>query len=224
MSITRYTMSAAAGAVVVAAALTGCAGKTSAGPSTVTVTAPRTSSSSSSTSNASISSTPQIPTATITPGTAGTPRGGAPDLTKVNAHDASAVAAAVMRVFATRDTALDTTPLDAERRAMALLGAPLATAVAAPIGGNGGGGPAWSALTAHHGWTTATAKVIPLQGVADQSGDSPTLAVRQVQVTTTGHGAGGWSAAPVTAQWVVTCSRASKNAPWRVTAVYEQTP
>ncbi|XAS78324.1 hypothetical protein V3G39_18000 (plasmid) [Dermatophilaceae bacterium Sec6.4] len=220
MSITRYTMSAAAGAVVVAAALTGCAGKTSAGPSTVTVTASRTTSSSSTSS----SRTPQIPTATIAPGTAGTPRGGAPALAKVNAQNASAVAAAVMRVFATRDTALDTTPLDAERRAMPLLGAPLAAAVNAPIGGNGGGGPAWSALTAHHGWTTATAKVIPLQGVADQSGDSPTLAVRQVEVATTRHGTGGWSTTAAIALWVVTCSRASKNAPWRVTAVYEQTP
>ncbi len=221
MSITRYTMSAAV--LVSAGVLSGCGGTATGARTTVTVTAPRTSSSPPSSSNAT-TKTPQIPTATIAPGTAGTPRGGAPALAKVNRQDASAVASAVMRVFATGDTALDTTPLDAERRAMALLGAPLATAVAAPIGGNGGGGPAWSALTAHHGWTTATAKVIPLQGVADQSGDSPTLAVRQVQVTTTGHGTGGWSTAPTTALWVITCSRASKNAPWRVTAVYEQTP
>lgn len=220
MAITKPAMSGAAvAATLVATALTGCAGKTSADPSTVTVTAPRTSSAASS----STSKAPQIPTATITPGKAGTPRGGAPGLAGVNQQDASAVAAAVMKVFATRDTALDTTPLDAERRAMPLLGAPLAAAVAAPVGGNGGGGPAWSALTSRHGWTVAAAKVIPLQGVADQSGDSPVLAVRQVQVTTTGHGAGEWTSAPVSSPWVVTCSRPTATAPWRVTAVFEQT-
>ena len=129
-----------------------------------------------------------------------------------------------MRVFATQDTGIDTTTLDAERRALPLLGQPLAQAVQTPLSGNGGGGAAWTVLTGHHGWTTATAKAVPMSDVPDQTGDSPTLAVRQVNVTTTGHGAAGWASKPTTATWIVTCRRTRSAAGWRVTQVYDQTP
>lgn len=215
------SLTAAASAVAIGAlAMTGCAAKVRNGPvSAVTVTvmpshavAP------------SSSSTPAIPTSTLPSGRAGTPRGGAPDLGGVHQQDASAVAVAVMRVFATQDTVLDTTTVDAERRAVPLLGAPLAAAVQAPLFGNGGGGAAWTVLTAHHGWTTATATAVPMSDVPDQTGDSPTLAVRQVDVTSTGHGTGNWTGPPTTAVWIVTCRRATATAPWRVTQVYDQNP
>ena len=200
-----------------ALALTGCADKATKAAVTVTVTPSHTAT----TTN---SSTPAIPTTTLPSGRTGTPRGGAPALAGVNQRDASAVAAAVMRVFATQDTGIDTTTLDAERRALPLLGQPLAQAVQAPLTGNGGGGAAWTVLTAHHGWTTATAKAVPMSDVPDQTGDSPTLAVRQVDVVTTAHGAGGWASKPNTAVWIVTCRRATSTAVWRVTQVYDQTP
>ncbi|MBO1768261.1 hypothetical protein [Allobranchiibius sp. GilTou38] len=217
-------MRAARTSVAIAAAIStlavaGCADKATKTPVTVTVTpshAPP--------SLTSSSSTPTIPTTTLPSGRAGTPRGGAPELGGVNQKDASAVAAAVMRVFATQDTAIDTTTLDAERRAEPLLGAPLAAAVTAPLSGNGGGGAAWTVLTAHHGWTTAAAKAVPMTDVPDQTGDSPTLAVRQIDVTTTGHGVGNWTSKATTAVWIVTCRRTSATGPWRVTQVYDQTP
>ncbi|NYJ76461.1 hypothetical protein [Allobranchiibius huperziae] len=205
--------------VIGSMALTGCADKRTKAAVTVTVTPSHTV-----TSPATSSATPTIPTTTLPAGRAGTPRGGAPDLGGVNQKDASAVAASVMRVFATQDTALDTTTLDAERRAEPLLGAPLAAAVKLPLTGNGGGGAAWTVLTAHHGWTTAVAKTVPMTDVPDQTGDSPTLAVRQVDVTSTGHGTGNWTSKPATAVWIVTCRRTAATAPWRVTQVYDQTP
>ncbi len=211
--------SVAIAAAISTLAIAGCADKATKSPVTVTVTP-----SHAVTSAAGSSSTPAIPTTTLPAGRTGTPRGGAPDLGGVKQQDASAVAAAVMRVFATQDTALDTTTLDAERRAAALLGSPLLQAVRAPLSGNGGGGAAWTVLTAHHGWTTATAKTVPMTDVPDQTGDSPTLAVRQVDVTSTGHGTGNWTSKPATAVWIVTCRRAAATAPWRVTQVYDQTP
>ena len=207
--------SAAITTVIAALALTGCADKATKPAVTVTVTPSHTAASTSSV-------TPTIPTSTLPSGRSGTLRGGAPDLGGVNQQDPSAVAAAVMRVFATQDTALDTTALDAERRALPLLGAPLAAAVQAPLSGNGGGGAAWTVLTAHHGWTTATSKTVPMSDVPDQTGDSPTLAVRQVNVTSTGHGTAGWASKPSTAAWIVTCRRTAASGPWRVTQVFNQ--
>ncbi|NYJ76533.1 hypothetical protein [Allobranchiibius huperziae] len=217
--MTSSRTSVAIAIAIGAFALSGCANKGAKTPVTVTVTP-----SHAVTSSTSSSSTPTIPTTTLPAGRAGTPRGGAPNLGGVNQQDASAVAAAVMQVFATQDTAIDTTTLDAERRASALLGSPLLQAVRAPLSGNGGGGAAWTVLTAHHGFTTASAKTVPMSDVPDQTGDSPTLAVRQVDVTTTGHGTAGWTSKPTAAVWIVTCRRAAATGPWRVTQVYDQTP
>ena len=193
--------------------LTGCAAPSTHPGNTTPPTA-------TSASTTTPSSTPPLPTATVPAGKPGVPRGGAPNITAVHQQDASSVAASVMQTFATTDTRIDTTPFDAERRALPLLGDPLAAALRVPVGGNGGSNAAWTQLYAHHGWTTATATVVALD-VPDATGDTTTLAVRQLAVATTAHGANGWQPPATKATWIVTLRRASKRAPWRVTQVYQ---
>ncbi len=210
---TTSTMRGVRALVVLAVAgmgITGCASSDPQPAATVTVTAPQT------TPGTNSSAAPVIPTATIPAGRTGTPRGGPPALGSLTATDATAVASAVIRVFHTWDAGLDTTPQDAKRRALPLLGEPLASAVRAPMGGNGGGGAAWTQLYAHQGWTTAVTTAVPVDPEGGEP-DTPTTATRVVDVTTTWRGAKGWHPVDTRQTWSVTVTRASSSAGWAVT-------
>ncbi|TWE07367.1 hypothetical protein [Rudaeicoccus suwonensis] len=195
---------AAAGCLVATVGVTGCGAGHTAASSTVTVTA-----SSTAPSTATSSSTGPV---TVPMGAKGSPRGGC-GLKSVDRHDSSAVALEVAIVSACWDTALDKTPMDAQRRAIPLLTPRLAAVLSAPLGGNGGGdSTGWADLVARHGWMSVTATI------ADEDGgipDTQTTAKHEVLVIAAGH-AKGWTGDQQTSLEIVTMTRATSAAPWQV--------
>lgn len=134
---------------------------------------------------------------TVAPGPSATSaavRGSAPDPATVDRHDALAVGQAFVALAYTSDTALDTTPADAGRRAAALAGEPLAQdlrsarSAAAP-------GASWQNWVQHHAYTHVTTT----ENVDDgRPADSAAAIVRSWSATAAPIGDDGWAGPPQT--------------------------
>ncbi len=143
-------------------------------------------------------------------GKPGAPRGGV--VAGVNTADPSAVAVAAAQTTYRWDTRIDQAPIDAERRASTWL-APQLVAQLQPA--TAGAGAAWNTLAAHQGWSSTTAVV----DSAPRPPDTATTADRQVNVTQTFHGSGGWTAPAQTHAVLEQLTRAGGSGPWRVSVL-----
>lgn len=151
----------------------------------------------------------------VTRGRTGTPRGGAP--TAVDETNADAVAKAVAQTVLRRDTALDSSPQDAVRRAARWMTADLAARQDASVSG---GGAEWTRLAINNGWTSTTEQADP-----EPAPDLGSLhALRRIYVTVTEHGAGAGQSTAGVQTWAVQMElvRPSAKAPWRVSRLEMQ--
>ncbi|MGH3302160.1 MAG: hypothetical protein ACRDOK_10845 [Streptosporangiaceae bacterium] len=137
-----------------------------------------------------------------------------PSPDSVSYADPSAVSQAVVIIQWTVDTVTDSSQYQAELRSAPFL-APAYLAqlranppVAAP-------GYQWNLWAAHRAYTTVSA----VAEHDDQPADTPTTADRQWGITITPHGAGGWTAAPLTATVFVQLSRSGPGQPWLVSDI-----
>lgn len=218
---------AAAGVLLVLAVATGCSG-TSSDPGPVSPPASRPGDSSTpdspaDTSSTATSSTPETPPSTATPGGTSTAVTGdarqVPATTHLSAltwtatDDATTAAQRFAQASWQMDTADDTSPVQAQRRAAVFATPTLADALTSG-GPLGGGGAAWAELRTHAGWTTAEATAV----AAPDNPDTATVAAREVTVTVTAHGDNGWSSTTSYGQQVLflTLSPASGGG-WLVT-------
>lgn len=149
------------------------------------------------------------------------PTRGQVNLGAVNNQDPTSVAQALLIDMSSPDSAVDTTPNQAEALAISLLAAPAAAALNStldnPGADNGGAGADWAAVFAHHGWDTATAKTVSQGGGVP---DTASTADREMVVTVTEHGADpSWTPAPIQTIWAVTLTRPGPSAPWKVSAL-----
>lgn len=142
-------------------------------------------------------------------GRAGTPAAGLP--AHVDSQDATAVAAAAITADWTWDTALDTSPADAQRRSQPWLTPQYAAQVAhAPT--VAAPGAQWDTLAAHHGYTTAALA----RAFDDPTADTATSAWREFTVTVTEHGRDGWHGPVSTYVQYAHLTRPTAGAPWQV--------
>ena len=152
-------------------------------------------------------------------GRAGVPAGGLPAVSTRTSPDPDVVAAAALRVLFTSDTALDTEPMDAEKRAMPWLGGGFAAAVrAAAIAA--APGAVWNGWAAHRAHLVVTV----VRGWDDGAPvDTATVVHRQWLVTQTpvGIATGGarWVGSPVRTVVYTTTTRLGGR--WAVTTLKE---
>ncbi len=155
------------------------------------------------------------PLPTYPAGRAGTPAGGIPPATTLTSPDPDVVARAALTATWTSDTALDTSPADAARRALPWLGGALARTVAAaarPIAP----GATWNTWAAHHAHT-----VVVVAPVSDEHPpDTASTADREYLLTVTPVGP-GWHGTPAIA--VVNLQLTRTGHSWRVTQLGQQT-
>jgi hypothetical protein len=205
---------AAVGALLILTLTTACSDAGSepapSQPTTSKATASPSSSSSisSSTTSSTTSTTSTTQPGTTTPGSASPAATGAarqvpatahlPALTWTPADDASTVAQRFAQASWQMDTATDTSPIEAQHRAAVFAAPTLADALTSG-GPLGGGGAAWAELSTHAGWTTAEAEAV----AAPDNPDTAMVAARQVTVTVTAHGDGGWSSTTTYGQQVL---------------------
>lgn len=188
------TPAAAALAVAGLLSLTGCGGHSAA-----TATGPPKATGSSSQPSAgagSATASPNgflpYPVQTVAPGPdamTAAARGGAPNPATVDRHNPLAVGQAFVALAYTSDTALDTTPADAGRRAAALAGDPLAQdlraarSAAAP-------GATWQSWAQHSAYT----RVTTTENVDDgRPADTAATLVRSWSVSAAPTGDDGWA-------------------------------
>lgn len=161
--------------------------------------------------------TPPDPSASAVPtgpvalpsGAAGTPKAGLP--TQVNDHDPAAVASAAISADWTFDTTLDNSPADAQRRSAPWL-TPAYAAQISQAQQLADPGADWTAMAAHHGYTT----VHLVQAHDDPTPDTPTSAWREYTIAVTEHGRDAWAGPTSTYVQYAHLTRASASAPWRV--------
>lgn len=203
---------ATAAAVAVAASCAGCAGTAAPSPTAATHTTAATVASSASGSGSRAA--PPVTTAAnaVPAGARGTPRGGV--VTGVRRSDPSSVADAVAATVFGWDTRIDHSPQDAARRAVGWMTPQLAARTRAAA--TAGGGAAWDALAAHHGWTSTTVRADPEYPATTTS----TGAVRRVVVTVTPHTA---DKAQLPGQsWLVLVTLQRAGHAWQVAQVLPQ--
>ncbi len=201
--------------VVLAATASGCAPTPSHAPA---VTVPAT-----------LPATPTIP-ATVEPtatasafaptpvptGRPGVPAGGLPPAPTLTSPDPDVVAVVALTAYYRADTALDLGPTDTHRRALPWTTGQLAAGIRGdrPVTGPGA---AWSALAAHHGYTTVTVTRAYDDGAPT---DTSATVYRQFTVTATPRGRDGWSGSPATHTDYLTLTRTGSG--WRIAALRDQ--
>lgn len=127
-------------------------------------------------------------------GRAGTPAGGLPPTSTLTSADSDVVAAARLTGYYRADTALDFGPAGIHRRALPWTTGQLAAGIRGdrPVAEPGA---AWTALAAHHGYTTVTVARAYNDGAP---ADTVSTAFRQFVVTVPSHGRAHWTGPPVT--------------------------
>ncbi len=128
------------------------------------------------------------------PGRPGPPRGDLPKVSTINRSDPDAVGAAFIRLAWTSDTRLDTTPMDAGRRAAALAVPALARSLRTASSAADPGAD-WQTWAQHHAYTRVQLQPNPDSGAP---GDTPTDADRSWKVRITPVGDGHWRGTPST--------------------------
>lgn len=149
--------------------------------------------------------------ATVAPGRAGTPRGGAVAHGGVRRGSASSVARAAVLITTRMDTTIDRAPVDAEARAAWLMTGRLARAVRTPVTGTGGG--LWDAATAHRAWSTP---VLASTSLGTDTPSTPTLTGRCYLVTISWHGTHGWHRTQRDVGYCVELTRTPHTSAWQV--------
>jgi len=200
--------------VVVVATASGCAPAPSPAP---TVTIPAT--------------VPAAPTGPATPGQtitarsfvpapvrigrAGIPAGGLPPTSTLTSEDPDVVAAAGLTAYYRADTALDLGPADTHRRALPWTTGQLNAGIRSdrPVTGPGA---TWTALAAHHGYTTVTVTRAYDDGAPT---DTRTAVYRQFTATSTPRGRDRWTGAPLTHTDFLTLTRTGSG--WRIAALQD---
>ncbi len=147
-------------------------------------------------------------------GGAGAPRGPLPAAADVDSSDADAVADAVAVTNFVVDTRVDRSPFDGLRRAAPWLTRSYAAAIDQPVPSTGGRD--WNALAAADGYTTARATPSDETQGGKQDG-SKRLLTRIVTVTK--YDADNKKVGEDSVGVVLTLTRASTRAPWRVDAI-----
>lgn len=137
-----------------------------------------------------------------------------PDAGDVNRADPTAVARAAVVTMWSTDMAADPSQLQAELRAAWLLAPSYLHSIQAhpPVGAPGAW---WNTCAQHHAYTTVSVAV----DHDDQPSDTATAAGRQLSITVTPHGDGGWTGPAVTDTVFVALTRPAAGQPWAVDGV-----
>jgi len=148
-------------------------------------------------------------------GRAGVPSGGLPPTSTLTSADPDVVATAGLTAYYWADTALDLGPADTHRRALPWTTGQLAAGIRGdrPVTGPGA---AWTALAAHHGYTTVTVTRAYDDGAPT---DTRAAVYRQFTVTTTPRGRDRWTGPPFTHTDYLTLTRTYSG--WRITALQD---
>ncbi len=154
-----------------------------------------------------------VPTASTPPGRAV----GLPDATTRTSADPGVVAVAGLTVAYNADTDTDTSPLDAQRRALPWFGGGYAAAISAADPPTGPGAT-WTTWAAHH----AHLLVQIAASADDHPADTPTTADRQYLLTQTPT-APGWTGPPVTVAVYVGLTR-TPDGRWQITELDQHSP
>jgi len=201
--------------IVLVAATSGCAPTASPAPA---ATVPATMSSAPTDPARSAPTTTAMPfTPTPVPtGRAGTPAAGLSPTSTLTSSDPDVVVAAGLTAYYRADTAMDLGPADTHRRALPWTTGQLAAGIRGdrPVTGPGA---AWTALAAHHGYTTVTVTRADDDGAPT---DTRTDVYRQFTVTTTPHGRDRWTGPPVAHTDFLTLTRTGSG--WRITALQDE--
>jgi len=199
--------------VVLAGAASGCAPTSTSAPAvTVPATLPAATTGSATAGPTASGFTPtRVPT-----GRTGSPAGGLPPASTLTNPDPNVAAGAGLTAYYRTDTALDLGPADTHRRALPWTTGQLAAGIRGdqPVTGPGA---AWTALAAHHGYTTVTVTRAYDDGAPT---DTRTAVYRQFTVTTTPRGRDGWIGALVNHTDFLTLTRTRNG--WRITALQDQ--
>lgn len=159
------------------------------------------------------------PAEPLGPGKTGTPRGGLPDRSKTDQHDATTVSKAGLTVMFRYDTSMDTSPHDASIRA-ARLGwcTPGYARELKKTKPRSAPGAEWNTWQSHHAYTR-----VSLQHTEDagRPPDTATTATREWTVTTTPHGRDGWKGHHEETTAFVQMNR-HHGGPWRIAGVTVQ--
>ncbi|MQS16445.1 hypothetical protein F7Q99_30685 [Streptomyces kaniharaensis] len=148
----------------------------------------------------------------LPPGRTGTPAAGLPDFGKVDGTDPAAVAQAALTAMWTVDTDIDTSLMDAEKRATPMFTAQRASG-AASMAPRAQPGNVWNTWASHHAFTTVQARQSHEDGGPT---GSPTTAYQRWVITVTPKGRDGWTAQPEIHVALVVLLRDDTTQPWRL--------
>ncbi len=155
-----------------------------------------------------------------TPGasTRPSPTAGLPGTATLTSPDPGVVAVAALTVAYGADTVTDTSPLDAQRRALPWFGGGYAAALRAANDAAAGPGAAWN------NWSTHRAQLVVHVAAAadDHPADTPTTADRQYLLTQTPT-APGWTGPAVSVTVYVGLTR-TPGGRWQVTELDQESP
>ena len=203
----------AAGAVMVAAACAACTHTATPPPVTPPPAPASAPAPGSGSGSASVPAGPVPTVAAVPTGRAGQPRG-AGAFPAFDPASAESVAATFAAVTFTYDTAIDRSVFDAQARSAAYATRPLAAQLRQPLANTGNA--QWTALVAHHGFTTVALKANADDG---RPPDGLNTAARAFTVTVTGSGDGGWAEQLSSTTMYLFLSRTAATAPWQVARV-----
>lgn len=146
-----------------------------------------------------------------------TPAGGLPRPSQVNSLDASTVAATVAAVTYRYDTAIDTSPSDAQRRTKPWLTPEFARLL--ELGPAAAPGAEWNTWTQHRAYTTSTAVNATEDGAPP---DTTTRADRTIAVTMHPVGRDQWRGPAQQYALFIMLTRDSAKTAWKVSQVQVQ--
>ncbi len=216
---------AAAIAALIAAAAAGCAAQppllTTSGlssPAAPTAAAPVQPGAGTSGTVRPITGAPAAPASTPGASTRPSPAAALPQAATLTSPDPGVVAAAALTVAYSADTVTDTSPLDAQRRALPWFGGGYTAALRAANDAAAGPGAAWNSWSAHR----AHLAVHVAAAADDRPADTATTADRQYLLTQTPTGP-GWTGPVVSIAVYVGLTR-TPGGRWQVTELDQESP
>ncbi len=201
--------------VVLAASATGCAPASGPAPAVTVPETPPTTPTSSATAGPTATGRTFTPTPVPT-GRTGVPAGGLPAASTLASPDPNVVAAAGLTAYYRADTVLDLGPADTHRRALPWTTGQLTAGLRGdrPVTGPGA---LWTALGAHHGYTTVTVTRAYDDGAP---ADTRARVYRQFTVATTPRGRDGWTGPLIAHTDYLTMTRTNEG--WRIVLLQDQ--
>ena len=161
---------------------------------------------------------PATPAPTPGASTRPSPNAGLPGTATLTSPDPGVVAVAALTVAYSADTVTDTSPLDAQRRALPWFGGGYTAALRAANDAAAGPGAAWNSWSAHR----AHLAVHVAAAADDRPADTATTADRQYLLTQTPTGP-GWTGPVVSIAVYVGLTR-TPGGRWQVTELDQESP